>query len=112
MATATQTSPVAQAAPEEDTYSTGAGYVVNGFPAPGLPQVVRHITGHNAEGKSVFLSTDVGDHHRIMGDKQAIANIMYSTNEMPVDLNGDKDIKFAAENEVSICSSQYKSFET
>ena len=80
----------------------GAGYITTGFPAPGLRRTVRHITGHNAEGKSVFLSTDCGDHHRIMGEQQAIANILYSTVETPVDVNGDVDIKQAKEHEVRL----------
>ncbi|KAK0634888.1 hypothetical protein B0T17DRAFT_586555 [Bombardia bombarda] len=64
-----------------------------------LRKTVRHITGHDDEGKSVFLSTDCGDHHRIMGEQQAVANILYSTVETPVDVNGDADIKQARENE-------------
>ncbi|RDW91782.1 hypothetical protein BP5796_01176 [Coleophoma crateriformis] len=80
--------------------TVGVGYIADGqFPAPGLPKVVRHITGHNSEGKSIFLSTDCGAHHRVMGEKQAVANILYSTKETPVDLNGDHDIEYAAQNE-------------
>lgn len=86
--------------PTEGPGGAGAGYVAE-FPAPGLPRTVRHITGHNTEGKSVFLQTDCGDHHRVMGEKQAVANILYSTVETPVDVNGDVDIKHAKENEVS-----------
>ena len=78
------------------------GYIAQGFPAPGLPRTVRHITGHDAEGKAVFLSTDCGDHHLIMGEQQALANILYSTHETPVDINGDVDIKYAKENQVRI----------
>lgn len=37
-----------------------------------------------------------------MGDKQAISNILYSTKETPVEMNGDVDIKYAAENEVCL----------
>lgn len=79
----------------------GSGYITSGFPAPGLRRTVRHITGYNSEGKSVFLGTDCGDHHRIIGDQQALANIIWSTTETPVDINGDADIKHAKENEVS-----------
>lgn len=81
--------------------ATSAGYV-NTFPAPGLRRTVRHITGHNAEGKGVFIKTDCGDHHRVIGNDQALANIIYSTKETPVEMNGDVDLKFALENEVSI----------
>lgn len=78
----------------------GLNYVHSGFPAPGLRQINRHITGHNDDGKSVFLSTDNGDHHRIMGEKQAVANILYSTQETPVQLNGNVDIEKASKEEV------------
>lgn len=74
------------------------GYISQGFPAPGLRRTVRHITGHDAEGKAVFLSTDCGDHHMIMGEQQALANILYSTHETPVEINGDVDIIHAKEN--------------
>lgn len=81
-------------------YNPGTGYVQHPFPVVGLPRVVRHMTGHDAQGKSVFLSTDCGDHHRELGDKSAIANIIYSTHETPIELNGDVDIKKAREIEV------------
>ncbi|KAI1123017.1 hypothetical protein F5Y10DRAFT_252733 [Nemania abortiva] len=82
------------------TQSTpGAGFITEGFPAPGLPRTQRHITGYNAEGKSVFLHTDSGSHYRIMGEQQAIANILYSTSATPVDTSGDSDIKMAQDKE-------------
>lgn len=77
----------------------GAGYA-SSFPAPGLRQIFRHITGHNDEGKSVFLSSDHGDHHRVMGEQQAVANILYSTRETPVELNDNADIEKAKSEEV------------
>jgi hypothetical protein len=80
----------------------GAGYIINGFPAPGLTNTVRHITGHDSEGKTVFLTTDNGDHHKIMGDNQAVARILYSTQETPVDLNEMADLKKAKESEVGL----------
>ncbi|KAI1170033.1 hypothetical protein F4777DRAFT_592255 [Nemania sp. FL0916] len=64
-----------------------------------LRRTVRHITGHDSKGQSVFLSTDCGDHHRIMGNNQAIANIIYSTKETPIKVNGDVDINYAKEHE-------------
>ncbi|KAI1465639.1 uncharacterized protein F4812DRAFT_466086 [Daldinia caldariorum] len=76
----------------------GLGYISQGFPAPGLRRNVRHITGHDANGKAVFKSTDCGDHHLIMGEQQGLSNIMYSTHETPVDINDDVDIKYAKEN--------------
>ena len=77
-------------------------FVTDGFPAPGLRKTQRLITGHGSDGKGHFLVTDSGDHHRVMGEKQAVAVIPYSTNENPVDLNGDVDVKFARENEVCL----------
>ncbi|KAL8666839.1 MAG: hypothetical protein Q9202_001079 [Teloschistes flavicans] len=79
--------------------SAGAGSVTTEWPVAGLSRVERHITGHNAEGKSVFVSSDCGDHHRVIGEKQAIGNIIYSTKETPIELNGDVDIKYAKESE-------------
>ena len=90
-----QPSTAAMASTEAINYIT-----TDGFPAPGLRKTQRLITGHNAEGKGVFLATDHGDHHRIMGEGQAVANILYSTKENPVDLNGDLDVAWAKENEV------------
>ena len=84
-----------------DMQNPAKGYVQTPHPVQSLPPVVRHITGHNAEGKSVFLSTDGGDHHRELVNKSATANIIYSTNQHPVELNGGEDIKYAHENEVS-----------
>lgn len=81
---------------------TGAGTVTTEWPVAGLSRVMRHITGHNVEGKSVFVSTDYGDHHRVIGEKQAIGNIIYSTNVTPIELNDDIDIKYAKENEVGV----------
>ncbi|EED21263.1 conserved hypothetical protein [Talaromyces stipitatus ATCC 10500] len=83
---------------EAELLATSAGYVKT-FPAPGLRRNVRIITGHNAEGKGIFVSTDDGDHHRVIGNDQALANIIYSTKETPVELNGDADLKYATENE-------------
>jgi len=91
-------------AEQTETPPVGYNYVSYGteqHPIAGLPRVVRHITGHDSEGRSVFLSTDIGDHHRTLGEKQAIANIIYSTKETPVELNGDHDIEFAKSTEVS-----------
>ncbi|KAI1855541.1 hypothetical protein JX266_000406 [Neoarthrinium moseri] len=75
------------------------GYIGQGFPAPGLRRTVRHITGHDADGKATFLTTDCGDHHLIMGEQQALANILYSTHETPVNINDDVDVIHAKENQ-------------
>ncbi|KAL4957405.1 hypothetical protein BDW69DRAFT_156246 [Aspergillus filifer] len=85
-----------------DESTASIGYIHDGFPAAGLRKTVRHITGYNEKGESVFLSTDSGAHHRLMGNRQAVANILYSTKETPIDLEGDKDVKYAAENEPGI----------
>ncbi|RYP04698.1 hypothetical protein DL765_010101 [Monosporascus sp. GIB2] len=85
-----------------DMHNPAEGYVRTPHPVQGLPRVVRHITGHDTDGKSVFLSTDIGDHHRELVNKTAIANIIYSTREHPVQLNGDVDVKYARKNEPGI----------
>ncbi|KAJ9243853.1 hypothetical protein DTO169E5_2195 [Paecilomyces variotii] len=79
--------------------TAGIDFITDGFPAPGLRPIQRHITGYNKDGKGHFLVTDTGDHHRVMGQNQAVANILYSTFENPVDLNDERDIKYARENE-------------
>ncbi|KAL8838832.1 MAG: hypothetical protein Q9170_001987 [Blastenia crenularia] len=76
------------------------GFITDGFPAPGLRKAQRLITGHGADGKGRFLVTDNNDHHRVMGEQQAVAVIPYSTNENPVELNEDVHVAFARENEV------------
>ena len=73
---------------------------VTGFPAEGLHVPQRYITGHNAEGKSVFLSDDNGDHQAIMVAGAAAQSIMYSASKVPVDMNNNTDIKWAKENQV------------
>ena len=76
------------------------GYYTESFPAPGLRQIFRHITGHNPQGESVFLHSDHGDHYRLMVERQAVANILYSTRETPVDLNENVDIQKTKSEEV------------
>lgn len=78
-------------------------YHVDNFPAPGLRQVVRHVTGNTGEGQARFLISDHGEHYRYMVDNRAVANIIYSTRETPVDLNGNVDIVKAREQEVRPC---------
>ncbi|RYO91777.1 hypothetical protein DL766_002415 [Monosporascus sp. MC13-8B] len=93
--------------PREDTASepelsvevAAVRYVTDGFPAPVLTRIQRHITGHDGPGKSVFLRTNDGDQHRVTREKQAVANIIYSTLETPVVLNGDVDIRKVKEKE-------------
>ena len=72
------------------------------FPADGLRAARRFTSGHNKEGKGVFVGDDEGEHHRIMVEGGAVANIIYSTAGNPVDMNDDKDLKFAKENEVRL----------
>ncbi|KAI0096908.1 hypothetical protein GGR51DRAFT_489053 [Nemania sp. FL0031] len=74
-----------------------AGFITNGFPAPGLRETHRHITGFDEHGKSIFIVSDSGDHHRVMGEGEALANIMYSTRETPVDINEEADLAKARE---------------
>ncbi|ROT38912.1 cupin domain-containing protein [Sodiomyces alkalinus F11] len=74
-------------------------YYVGNFPAPGLRQIVRHITGNTSDGQSRFLISDHGEHYRYMVENQAVANILYSTRENPVDMNDNVDIIKAREQE-------------
>jgi hypothetical protein len=63
-----------------DMHNLGEGDIRTPHTVQVLPRVVRHVTGRNAEGKPVFLSTDNDDHHhRELINKSAIANIIYST---------------------------------
>ncbi|KAJ8129630.1 hypothetical protein O1611_g4003 [Lasiodiplodia mahajangana] len=65
------------------------------FPAPGLRNPIRYITGHNSRGDSVFLQTDHGDHRDIMLGGIGAQNIFYSSGSNPIDLNGNVDLEFA-----------------
>jgi hypothetical protein len=72
---------------------------LTGFPAPGLRTSRRFITSHNKDGKGVFVVDDTGDHHRVnVGGRPGVGNIIYSTAETPVDMNDDKDMKYARDN--------------
>lgn len=85
-----------------DMHNLGEGDIRTPHTVQVLPRVVRHVTGRNAEGKSVFLSTDDDDHHhqRELVNRSAIPTIIHSTYQHPVELNGDVDIEYAHENEV------------
>lgn len=70
------------------------------FPVEGLRTSRRFITSHNKDGKGVFVVDDVGDHHRVLAQGLGVGNIIYSTAENPVDMNDDKDLFYARDNEV------------
>ncbi|KAI0469316.1 hypothetical protein F4859DRAFT_516252 [Xylaria cf. heliscus] len=72
------------------------------FPADGLRSARRFISSHNKDGQGVFVVDDDGDHHRVLCKGDAIGNIIYSTAEHPVDMNDDKDIRYARDNEPPI----------
>lgn len=93
------------------------------FPAPGLRDPFRYITGHNEKGEPVFLQvsirfsnptrrhvdaycscdqTDHGDHRDPMLGGAAAQNIMYSSRGNPVELTDNVDVDFAKENKVSL----------
>jgi hypothetical protein len=72
------------------------------FPAHDLRPARRFISTHNKEGKGVFVNDDDGAWHRVMCRGRAVANIIYSTQDNPVDMNNEKDLKYAAENEPAI----------
>ena len=73
---------------------------ITSFPAEGLRDAYRYIVGHNKEGKAYVQESDHGEHHSVMVNGLAIQNIIYSfkSEQGRVDLNDDKDIKFAKEN--------------
>ncbi|KAI1660856.1 hypothetical protein F4813DRAFT_400052 [Daldinia decipiens] len=72
------------------------------FPAPGLRDPFRFITGHNDKGDPVFLQTDHGDHRDIMLGGAAAQNIMYSSRGNPTELTGDADLEYAKNNRPSL----------
>ncbi|CAG8973477.1 hypothetical protein HYALB_00011072 [Hymenoscyphus albidus] len=67
------------------------------FPGEGLPEIKRYITTHDANGEGVFLPSDSGDHHALMGNGRGVYSIIYTTKEAQIDLNDDADLKFAKE---------------
>ncbi|KAL4863362.1 hypothetical protein BDV12DRAFT_189717 [Aspergillus spectabilis] len=75
---------------------------ISKFPAEGLRPFRRFITGHDESGKGCFIGDDDGAHHRIIVQGEAVGNIIYSTSENPVDMNGDKDLVYARDNEPAI----------
>lgn len=85
----------------KDVHNPAEGHIQTPHPVQGLPRVVKHITTRDAQGRSVFLSTDIGDHHRELANKSAIANVLYSTSQVPVDLKDNVDLKHAQQKEVS-----------
>ncbi|KAH8657728.1 hypothetical protein BX600DRAFT_514282 [Xylariales sp. PMI_506] len=82
--------------------ATQAKGPITRFPADDLRPTRRFITTHNADGKGVFLADDEGDHHKLLVNGQAVANIIYSTHGSQVDLNNEKDVAFAAGSEPPI----------
>ena len=58
----------------------------------GLPGVHRHITGHDDAGRAVIVSSSPGNWTSLFNDDLAF-NVLYTTSEMPVSLNDDKDLK-------------------
>lgn len=80
---------------------------ITGFPAQGLRNAERFITGHNSEGKAVFLETDHGDHHQVMVEGAGVQNIIYSTNTNPAELTDNVDMAYAKENKVRLIPVPY-----
>ncbi|KUI61928.1 hypothetical protein VP1G_09082 [Cytospora mali] len=72
------------------------------FPADDLRPTRRFVTTHNSKGEGVFLKDDEGDHHKVLCNGLAVANIIYSTQGSQVDLNDEKDVAFAAAHEPPI----------
>ncbi|KAK3936139.1 hypothetical protein QBC46DRAFT_420233 [Diplogelasinospora grovesii] len=76
--------------------------ILTGFPAPGLRASRRFISSHDKDGKDIFVVDDNGDHHRVLAGGKGVGNIIYSTAETPVDMNDDKDLKYARDHEPGI----------
>jgi len=85
------------AAPSGDLDDQGP---ITRFPADDLRPARRFITSHDNSGKGIFVVEDDGAHHRVMVRGKGVANIIYSTGSNPVDLNDDKDMIYARDNEV------------
>ncbi|CAN8106527.1 unnamed protein product [Discula destructiva] len=74
-------------------------------PAHRLTSVVRHITTTNAQGDSVFLPTDIGDHRLELFNQSAVANILYCTKQVPVDLDDEVDVDYVRKTKPSMAVS-------
>lgn len=89
-------------------YDIPGPYTSQAFPAPGLRDIVRNITTHNAEGKGIFLPASNAAYDSPMANGHAINNVVYNTTGFPTDLNDEKDIKYSSSHEVwSILSVLY-----
>ncbi|KAF4429930.1 polyketide synthase [Fusarium acutatum] len=75
------------------------------FPAPGLRNPFRYVTGHDSNGEPTFLLTDHGDHRAVMLDGEGAESIMYSSNSNPVELTNNVDLGFAKLNRPSVMPS-------
>ena len=74
---------------------------ISKFPADDLRPARRFVTGHNPKGEGIFVNDDDGAHHRLMVNGNAVSNIIYTTEGNPVDMNNDKDLFYARDNEVN-----------
>ncbi|KAI1771732.1 cupin domain-containing protein [Hypoxylon cercidicola] len=72
------------------------------FPAPGLRNPFRYITGHNEKGEADFLQTDHGDHRDVMLGGAAAQTIMYSAKGNPVQITDNVDLEFAKNNRPAV----------
>lgn len=57
----------------------------------GLPGITRHITGHSPSGKAIIESSEPGKWDSLFDEKLAF-DVLYTTSEMPVDLNDNTDL--------------------
>lgn len=84
----------------DEKYATPGPFTT--FPGKGLPDIKRLITTHDEKGEGVFLPSDNGAHHALMGNGRGVQNIIYSTYGSAVDINDCKDIIAAQETTVSL----------
>ena len=57
----------------------------------GLPGITRHITSHSPSGKAIIETSEPGKWASLFDDKMGF-DVLYTTSEMPVDLNDNKDL--------------------
>ncbi|KAL6703984.1 hypothetical protein ACN47E_008922 [Coniothyrium glycines] len=58
---------------------------------PTLPEIHRFVTGHDSAGRAVAVIKDVPDWTHYANRSRAY-NVLYTTQEFPVELSNDKDI--------------------
>ncbi len=66
----------------------------------GLRPATRFTTSVDANGKGVFTRADQGDFEATMGDGRVARFDLFQTDQVPVNMNADTDIKYSTTNQV------------